>query len=396
MVRNNKDAHLIKRNGYYYFQRRIAGTSKFKKQALRTKDISEARKLRDELVRIMDEQASKVLVAKSTLDIRNQYLSALDENEKEFIEEQVQDKADDLAYSLGVYEQLHDHTPTENLSPKAKEVQDFYNEHVGRLHVLDKWLPEWLPTLTNRQTRLDYNRGIKALMKHHPIAEDLNKDKVAKFFKTIGTLEDVQKSSVEKWRSGYISLWKFLELDTEIWRGHDIPKTKTKEAPPLKEAWTKDEVRMLYDTAVEKNHWLKHAIWIAVYTGARQSAIANLKYNRDTQTITFPKAKKEPKDRTIPAHTDILPNLEAWVQNRKASTTISNQFTLFKQSLGFGFEKDFHSFRRSLITEFENLECPENICADIVAHKKSTITYGLYSGGTSLDVMRKWLDKVKF
>ena len=77
MVQNNKNTHLLQRNGYYYFQRRIAGSSKFKKQALRTKDIHEARELRDELVRIMDEQASKVLVAKSTLEIRNQYLNSL-------------------------------------------------------------------------------------------------------------------------------------------------------------------------------------------------------------------------------------------------------------------------------------------------------------------------------
>jgi integrase len=153
---------------------------------------------------------------------------------------------------------------------------------------------------------------------------------------------------------------------------------------------------MLYETAINNNHWLKHPIWIAVHTGARQSAIANLTYNRDAQTISFPKAKKEAKDRTIPTHPDILPNIEAWVQNRKAPTTISNEFTLLKQSLGYGVEKDFHSFRRTLITEFENLECPENICADIVGHKKSTITYGLYSGGTNIDVMRNWLDKVKF
>ena len=53
MVQRNKDAHLLQRNGYYYFQRRIAGTKTFKKQSLRTKDKAEARKFRDELVRIM-------------------------------------------------------------------------------------------------------------------------------------------------------------------------------------------------------------------------------------------------------------------------------------------------------------------------------------------------------
>jgi hypothetical protein len=44
----------------------------------------------------------------------------------------------------------------------------------------------------------------------------------------------------------------------------------------------------------------------------------------------------------------------------------------------------------------ENLECPEHVVADIVGHTKQTITYGLYSGGTRLDVMRKWIDKLEF
>ena len=367
-----------------------------KKQALRTKDIANARELRDELVRIMDEQASKLLVAKGTLEIRNQYLNTLDPDEKEYIEDHVREKADDLAYSLGVYEQLHDHTPTEELNPDAVKVQDFYNESLGQLHVLEKWLPEWLPSIQRDTTRRAYGRGVRVLMKHYPVAEDLNWEKVSKFYKTIGSLENVHKTSIEKWRSGYISLWKFLDLDAGIWRRHEIPETTTKEKPPAKEEWTKEEVRMLYETAIERNHWLKNTIWIAVHTGARQSAIANLIYNRDKKTIIFPRAKKEIKNRTIPAHPDILTHLDAWVQNSKSASSISNRFTEFKHSLGYGIEKDFHSFRRTLITEFENLECPENICADIIGHKKGTITYGLYSGGTGLEVMRKWIEKVRF
>jgi len=396
MVQNNKNTHLLQRNGYYYFQRRIAGTSQFKKQALRTKDIHEARELRDELVRIMDEQASKVLVAKSTLDIRNQYLNALDDEEKDYIEEQVQDKADDLAYSLGVYEQLHYHTPTEDLTPKAKEVQDFYKEHLGRLHVLEKWLPEWLPTLNEDQTRSDYNRGVRALIKHHPIAEDLNREKIAKFLKVIGKSENVQKASVKKWVSGYGNLWKFLELDSSIWKNQEIPETLTKEKPPKKEDWTVEEVRLLYNKAVEEKHWIQHPLWIAVHTGARQGAVAELVWDQGSNTIKFPKGKFETKDRIIPAHADIMTNLEAWSKSRVTKKVISKQFTVLKRSLGFGVEKDFHSLRRTLITVLENLECPENIAQDIVGHKKKTITYGLYSGGTSLNVMKKWLDKVKF
>ena len=398
MAKRSKNQHLLLRNGYYHFAKRISGTQKEHRVSLKTRDVEKARRLRDELLQQMEEQAEKVIVAKSSLEFRKLHLEATSDEEQWGVEEMIDDEAQKRALELGVYEQVM--RPPQPQDPPhegdAKAVVEFAKSARGELHILSDWLDDWLSTVENKQTRLDYGRGVRALMKRFPVAEEIDRAKAGKLFQTIGNAENVHKSSVEKWRSGYISLWKFLELDREVWRGHDIPETKTKEAPPKKEPWTKDEVRMLYDTAVERNHWLKHPIWIAVHTGARQSAIANLKYNRDARTITFPKAKKETKDRTIPAHTDILSNLEAWVQNRKASTTISNQFTLLKKSLGYGFEKDFHSFRRTLITEFQNLECPEHICADIVAHKKLTITYGLYSGGANLDVMRHWLDKVKF
>ncbi len=43
-----------------------------------------------------------------------------------------------------------------------------------------------------------------------------------------------------------------------------------------------------------------------------------------------------------------------------------------------------------------NAGVPENVGADIVGHEKTTITYGLYSGGLSLAVKRKELDKLAY
>ena len=42
------------------------------------------------------------------------------------------------------------------------------------------------------------------------------------------------------------------------------------------------------------------------------------------------------------------------------------------------------------------MECPENIAADIVGHKKQTMTYGLYSGGSGLKIMEKYLFEVSY
>jgi integrase len=56
---------------------------------------------------------------------------------------------------------------------------------------------------------------------------------------------------------------------------------------------------------------------------------------------------------------------------------------------------NFHSFRRWLATELERLEVPEIVAARVVGHKLSTMTYGLYSDGADLKVLREGLEKVK-
>ena len=44
----------------------------------------------------------------------------------------------------------------------------------------------------------------------------------------------------------------------------------------------------------------------------------------------------------------------------------------------------------------ENVSVPENVVADIVGHGKTTMTYGLYSGGLSLAVKQEALAKLAY
>ena len=44
----------------------------------------------------------------------------------------------------------------------------------------------------------------------------------------------------------------------------------------------------------------------------------------------------------------------------------------------------FHSIRKTAATVFEQAGVPEGVTADIIGHEKQTMTYGLYSGGTSV------------
>ena len=69
---------------------------------------------------------------------------------------------------------------------------------------------------------------------------------------------------------------------------------------------------------------------------------------------------------------------------------------MLKTSMGFGPQHVFHSLRKTVVTILENAGVAENIVVDIVGHERTTITYGLYSGGVSLAVKRKALDKLAY
>ena len=52
--------------------------------------------------------------------------------------------------------------------------------------------------------------------------------------------------------------------------------------------------------------------------------------------------------------------------------------------MGYGKQHVFHSIRKTAATVFEQAAVPKGVTADIIGHEKQTMTYGLYSGGTSV------------
>ena len=75
---------------------------------------------------------------------------------------------------------------------------------------------------------------------------------------------------------------------------------------------------------------------------------------------------------------------------------VGKRFGRLKTNLGFTGVHVFHSIRKTVVTILENEGVTENVTADIVGHEKPRITYGLYSGGATLDVKREALNKVSY
>ncbi len=64
------------------------------------------------------------------------------------------------------------------------------------------------------------------------------------------------------------------------------------------------------------------------------------------------------------------------------SAPYSKAFGRMKTKLGYGAEQNFHSFRRTVAALFERADVKESVAADIMGHRKPTMTYGLYAGAT--------------
>nr|RDS94676.1 hypothetical protein DWF04_18535 [Cereibacter sphaeroides f. sp. denitrificans] len=56
----------------------------------------------------------------------------------------------------------------------------------------------------------------------------------------------------------------------------------------------------------------------------------------------------------------------------------------------------FHSIRKTVATKLENAGVAENVAADILGHEKPNITFGLYSGGTSLEVRQAAIELIDY
>jgi integrase len=154
-------------------------------------------------------------------------------------------------------------------------------------------------------------------------------------------------------------------------------------------------------------------ILLAMYTGARAEEIATLRCGHidlARGAIAVPGTKTKAAARECPIHPAVAPTLRRLVaaangghlfQGLRPTQFDDRADALTKRfrTLAKGVAREgqvFHSIRATVCTILENAGVPENVSADIVGHEKPRITYGLYSGGTSLAVKAKALAKLAY
>jgi integrase len=149
-----------------------------------------------------------------------------------------------------------------------------------------------------------------------------------------------------------------------------------------------------------------------MWTGCRIEELCSLKCSEVSgESFVVAEAKSAAGNRTVPIHSRLKPLLtylsstssDGYVLSGLSfnkfgnrSNAIGKRFGRLKSALGFGPQYVFHSIRKTVATKLENALVPESVSADILGHDKPTMTYGIYSGGTSLAVRIKAIEKLTY
>jgi integrase len=173
------------------------------------------------------------------------------------------------------------------------------------------------------------------------------------------------------------------------------------------------EVKKLLKAAEDKGDiQLTQLIQMATFTGARIEELCSLKVSDvikvdGVNCLNIRDAKTEAGNREVPIHPSLIKLIKQLIKEAgddyllsgltfnkymQRSNAIGKRFGHMKTAQGFAKGHVFHCFRNTVATQLENAGIPEGIAADIVGHEKKTMTYGLYSGGTSA---KKKLEAIK-
>ena len=149
---------------------------------------------------------------------------------------------------------------------------------------------------------------------------------------------------------------------------------------------------------------LSDLIRLGAYTGCRIEELCSLTLEKvRDEKFVIEDAKTDAGWRTVPNHPHIAQTVArlretstdgyllsglSFNKYGDRSNAIGKRFGRLKSKCGYGSSLVFHSFRKGVATQLETAGVPENVTARLLGHEFHTMSYGLYSGGVSLEVLR--------
>ena len=344
---------------------------------------------------------------------RRRLHNARDEDHRLSILEQI----DDAAWDIGAINVENIGDPPSR-DPEARE---FYARATGQLIPLTEHLDEWISTSRATAKTQDMQRSdVNRFGKEFRLVQEVARPEVRRWITTLMNEDGLTPKTVQRILSALRGYWRYLQSigvageDHEPFSKLDVARQNKRTAPrSARQPFEPGDVVKLLDAAMERgDDHLADLIRLGMWTGCRIEELCALKVEqvRDGH-FSVGDAKTKAGWRDVPIHPNLAQTMARLIESGKdgfvlsgltlnrygdRSNGIGKRFGRLKTELGFGPQLVFHSIRKTVVTILENKGVPENVVADIVGHEKTTMTYGLYSGGLSLAVKREALAKLAY
>jgi len=338
--------------------------------------------------------------------------------ERDRILEQIWISAEQLEEALGGDPSARGEGGDRENDPAALKAGEWYNKATGQIVAFAAHLDAYLAAIEKTNT---------------PKVANTKRATITKFALEFATVGDVTRKTVRLWIGRQLTTpanvrrllaelkdyWIFLvSLDAapeaNPFDKPSLPSHSKKSVDGLRRPFSAPDVLNLLGEARRRVDMpLVALIELARWTGCRIEELCSLKIERVNSAagyIEIVDAKTAAGRRQIPLHSKLKPILAALIDNRAGyvldrlpankygarSGAIGKRFSKMKTALGYDGRWVFHSLRKTVSTLLENAEVPEGVAADILGHEKASLTYGLYSGGTSLARKSAAIEKLDY
>lgn len=323
-----------------------------------------------------------------------------DAEERESFEHVLLDQAEAIAKEQGI--------------SKGKE---YFNLVTGKSTLTSVYFEPWKAQLNLKEKTIDrMAKDVEWFLEHFKTVESITPEAVINWLDKLEEEGDTYSSRKRQLGSAR-SLWQYLGRKKVVSQALDPFKSVMSSPPTSPKSYipfTPAEVVKLWNEAkyVKEDGELADLIAFGAFSGGRIEELCSVKLSDVTDSsFKIVEAKTKAGVREVPIHSTIAPLIERLKRDSKdgyliagltsskygkRANSIGKRFGHLKTSLGFGERHVFHSIRKTVVTQLENAGVSENLAADIVGHDKPRITYGLYSGGATMEIKRAALERIAY
>lgn len=337
-------------------------------------------------------------------DIRRDFLNAADGDAQLVIEDMAEAEARKIAH--------------------PDEASLMYRIATGQapsLILLSPLVDDWKGSLRLAQKTIDQqHRDVSRMADHFGHLAALAPQKV-KLWTDKMIAEGATASTMTRLMNGCRSFWRYLQdsgtlpvdAPDPFVGSFRLAKKTAKKNTIERKAFTPRELSQAHRKAGEGGDTiLAQLIALGAYTGARIEELCSLTTEQCSRGVfVISDSKTEAGVRQVPIHPALI---EMVASLRKTSTDgylipstaagkygvrsdpLSKRFGRLKESMGFGPAHVFHSIRKTVATQLEQAGVQEGIAADLLGHEKQTLSYGLYSSGSSMKQKLDAISKVTY